>query len=400
MSRLHLIILWVLALVVGIIVFSVQGNRRDALASETTLKPGDIVISTDDLRSYGGLKFADAKNTTTLVNKEDAWLIAEQGDYPVNLNTLATAFDSVRELKILQGLPAESKHWDRFGLNTEAEKEANRPRQLSLLAKDGSVAKTIFIGKARESSGGQQGASAGRFVRLSDDDSGVYIVQQPFTQLNADPLTWIDKTLPKVEGILSITMKPDNELLAPWTVTRPTAIGEFTLEGLEEGLETDPTATAPLKSLFASSNFTELLSPEEVAKRAVVEDSREITIKTASGISYLFTIIPEKKDAPLEEKKDDKAEKTDDRNYIVSYKLLTGPSDPAKPAEDASDADKAGYHALVANKKMSERLYQEHKALQGRQFLVSNFVVNGLLKHRHKMNKAKAKPAAVSNPVM
>ncbi|MDB4271217.1 hypothetical protein N9881_00670, partial [bacterium] len=142
------------------------------------------------------------------------------------------------------------------------------------------------------------------------DDSGVYIVQQPFTQLNADPLTWIDKTLPKVEGILSITMKPDNELLAPWTVTRPTAIGEFTLEGLEEGLETDSTATAPLKSLFASSNFTELLSPEEVAKRAVVEDSREITIKTASGISYLFTIIPEKKDAPLEEKKDDKAEKT------------------------------------------------------------------------------------------
>ena len=401
MSRLQLLILWVLTLVTGFIVFAVQGNRREALASETNLKPGDTVISTADLRGYGGLKFADSKNTTTLINKEDAWLVSEKNDYPVNLNTLASAFDAVRELKIVQGLPAESKHWDRFGLNLEAEDEADRPRQLSLLGKDGSVAKTIFIGKSRESSGGQQGASAGRFVRFSGDDSGVYIVQQSFSQLNADPLNWIDKTLPKVEGILSIEMKPDNELLAPWTVTRPTAIGEFVLEGLKEGLETDPTATAPLKNLFASSSFTELLSREEVTKRAVIEESRQITIKTASGISYLFTIIPEKKDALQEAPKDGTAKKTDDRNYIVSYKLLTGPSDPAKPAEDASQADKAAYHALVSNKKMAERRYQDQKALQGRQFLVNNFVINPLLKNHHKMHKAKAapKPSAASPAV-
>jgi len=391
MSRIHLLILWVLALVAGLIVFSTQGNSRAALASETTLEPGDTPITTADLRGYGGLKFADEKNVTTLLNKDDAWLVVENKDYPVNLQTLARAFDAVRELKIIQGLPAEQKHWARFGLDPEAENEADRPRELSLLSKDGTVAQTIFIGKARETSGGQ-GRASGRFIRLAGDDSGVYIVQESFSQLNADPLTWIDKSLPKVEGILSITMKPDNKLLTPWTVTRPTAVGEFTLDGIAQDQETVASAVAPLKNLFASASFTELLTKEDVLKRAALDETREITIKTASGISYLFTIVPEKRDPPKDEKKD--AEKPDDRNYIVSFKLLSGPSDPEKPTEDSSDADKAGYYALVANQKMAERRYQEQQALQGRHFLVNNFVVNGLLKPRHKMHKTKADPAA------
>ena len=399
MSRIHLLILWVLALVAGIIVISTKGKNREALSAETSLKQGDSPVTSDDLRGYAGLKFTDSKNTSTLVKKEDAWVVAEENDYPVNLQTLGSAFDIVRELKILQGLPAEPKHWDRFGLNLEAEDEADRPRQLSLLDPEGKVAKTIFIGKARESSGGQRGNTAGRFVRFSSDDSGVYIVQQDFSQLKAEPTSWISKVLPGIEGILSIAMKPDNELLPPWTVSRPTAVGDFTLEDLVEGLETNTTAVEPLKNLFASSAFTELLSPEEVAKRAVVEDAREITIKTASGISYLFTIIPERKDAPQEEPADDQAQKTDDRNYIVSFKLLTGPADPAKPADDASDADKAGYQALVANQRITEARYQEHKAFQGRHYLVNNFVVNPLLKNRHKMHKTKAKPKpAVTTP--
>ena len=238
-------------------------------------------------------------------------------------------------------------------------------------------------------------------MRFSDDDSGVYIVQQAFTGLNADPESWIDKKLPKIEGILSIATKPKNELFEPWTVTRKTAIAEFELEGLKDGHETNPTAVAPLKNFLIASSFTSLLSAEEVEKRAEPKDAREITIKTASGISYLFTIVPEKKDAPVDDKEDDKKEKTDERNYIISFKLLTGPSDPAKPADDASEADKAGYQALFANKRVSEARYQEHKVYEGRQFLVSNFVVNALLKNRYKMHKSKAapKPAAVSNPV-
>tara|TARA_B110000305_G_scaffold78546_1_gene88365 strand:- start:4101 stop:5561 length:1461 start_codon:yes stop_codon:yes gene_type:complete len=400
MSRLQLLILWVLALVAGLIVFSFKGKNRESLSSETNLKQGDTVVSTSDLRSYGGLNYANDENETTLINKAESWLVAEKDDYPVNLVTLGSAFDTVRDLKIVQGLPAEPKHWDRFGLNPDAEDAADRPRQLNLLAKDGTVSKTIFIGKERESTGGQN-TSGGRFVRFSDDDSGVYIVQQAFTGLNADPESWIDKKLPKIEGILSIATKPKNELFEPWTVTRKTAIAEFELEGLKDGHETNPTAVAPLKNFLIASSFTSLLSAEEVEKRAEPKDAREITIKTASGISYLFTIVPEKKDAPVDDKEDDKKEKTDERNYIISFKLLTGPSDPAKPADDASEADKAGYQALFANKRVSEARYQEHKVYEGRQFLVSNFVVNALLKNRYKMHKSKAapKPAAVSNPV-
>ncbi|MGJ8697069.1 MAG: DUF4340 domain-containing protein [Verrucomicrobiaceae bacterium] len=394
MSRLHLLILWVLALVAGVIVFTLKGQKNRAAQNDTDLNQGDTVFEASELRESTGLVYLNGENTSTIKLAENSWIVAEEGDYPATLGSLSRAFDAVRKLKIVQGLPATAEHWARFGLDESAEDPADRPRVLTVLGPDGAPTRSVYIGKPSESTGGNGGTEA-RFVRFSDDPTGVYIVEEGFDSLPTSSVGWIDKKLPKVEAPLRIEMKPHNELVQPWTVSRKTAGDNFQLEGLRDDLETEITGTAPLRNLMETSTFIELLSEKEVEKRAAKEDARDVIIETASGITYAFHIVPEKKAEPekKDDKKDDKEEKTDNRNYIVSFKLTSGPKDPVKPGEDATEAQKAGYQALVKNKRLEEQKFAQQKALEGRHFLVSNFVVAPLLKPISKLQKMKAPPA-------
>ena len=399
MSRLHLLILWVLALIAGAIVFSVKGTKHQASHHKTSLAQGDEIVSKGALQTSGGLRITKGEETASLLLKGNSWVVSEQTDYPVNISTLGSAFDAVRGLKVVQGLTASPDNWERFGLSLDAEKENNRPKVVTLLAEDGSDAQTIYVGKQTEGGGGQfGGGNNARFIRLAGDDQSIYIVDESFSALNSDSLTWIDKQLPKIENPLKVTV--DREAGDDWTVSRKTAIGDMILEDLTEDEETVVAQTAPLKTLFSSSQFIELLTPEEVEKRSAVGESRTVTVETASGITYVYDLIPEKNEDPKEDDDEKGPAQQDNRNYMISFKLTSGPKAPAKPAETASEADKAGYQALLANMKSAEKNYTKHKALEGRHYLVGSFVVNPVTKDRGTLRQKKKPKQEVVSPAI
>lgn len=378
MSRIHLLILWVLALIAGVIVFSVKGSKHQSPENKATLSQGDNVIAKDALRTSSGLRVSKGDDKASLLLKGNSWVVEEQSDYPVSISQLSAAFDAVRNLKIVQGLTASSENWQRFGLSLDAEKEADRPKTVTLLAEDGSDAQTIFVGKQSES-GNQAGAGGARFIRLSGDDSSIYIVNESFDALTPTSITWIDRQLPKVEAPLRVMV--DRETAEDWSVSRKTAFGDMQLDGLADDQETLVPQTVALKNIFSASSFIELLTSEEVEKRTAIGESRTVTVETASGITYVYTLVPEKREDP-EQKGDTNPVKVDNRNFMVSFKVTSGPKDPEKPASDANEAAKAGYQALLANVKSAEKTYQKHKLLEGRHYLVAPFVVNPLLKDR------------------
>ncbi|MEN8693315.1 MAG: DUF4340 domain-containing protein [Akkermansiaceae bacterium] len=397
MTRIHLLILWVLSLVAGAILFSVKGSKHQATEESTMLAQGDSVLTADQLRTSSGLRVRKGDETSSLILNEKGWVVSEQKDFPANIETLSAAFDTLRKLKITQGLPAGPEAWERFGLDENAEKQADKPRILSVLAENGSDALTIYIGKQRESNTGAQGPG-GRFIRLSSDDSTIYVVEESFDQISAASDAWINKQLPKVDAPLSVSVKRESG--DSWTVSRKTAVGDMILEDLDEGNETIVAQTAPLKTIFSANSFTEILTEDEVHRRKAVGEGREVTIVTASGITYLFSLIPELKEEAEKKDDDDQTVKPDSRNYIVSMKMTSGPKPPEKPKEDATQAEKAGYHALVSNMKNIERQYAKDKKLEGRYFLVPNFVINALTKQKSELQqKVIAKPEATSPPV-
>ena len=389
MTRIHLLILWVLTLIAGAILINVKGSKHQTPQESTALSQGDTVLNADQLRTSSGLRVSKGNETSSLILNEKDWVVSEQENFPVNIESLSSAFDTLRKLKITQGLPAGPEAWERFGLDESAAKEADQPKVLTLLAEDGSDDLTIYIGKQRESGSGQ--GSRGRFVRFSGDDSSVYIVDEGFDEIRTDSSNWINKSLPKIEAPLRVSVKRESG--EEWTVARKTAIGDMLLLNLPEGMETVVAQTAPLKTIFANSTFTELLNEEEVNKRKATGEGREVTIEAASGMTYLYSLVPELKDDTEEKEEGSDSPQPDNRNYMISLKITSGPKAPEVPAADASEEDKAAYQALLANMKNAEKKYAQDKKFEGRYFLVPNFVVNALTKQASELQqKIKPKP--------
>jgi hypothetical protein len=250
----------------------------------------------------------------------------------------------------------------------------------------------LFLGKSRESTGGS-GGGAGRFVRLGNDDTGVYVTQQAFSALASDPATWIVKTLSLVEeGALKVDVSaPGDDTIKPWSVSRKSTVEDLLLTDLTEDEETKINETNQLKNLFTSTTFSELLNAEEAKEKSAETGTREVRITDSSGSVFLFTLTPEKVEVPEDAPKDQPAA-TEPANYILSFKVINGPTRPEAPAEDASLQDKANFEARLENMgDIAISVENNKKTYEGRFLLVNKASVTALLKNRADLVQVKKK---------
>jgi hypothetical protein len=396
MSRLQLLILWILAIVSGIIFFNSK-HVPDSNTSETKLEVGDALVANSLVNTIDGLKISSGDKTTTLKKIENRWSVVEKGNFPADINQVSRLISNLSETKVAQGVPASSEYYDRFDLDPAASETEKKPESITLM-KEGENDIELFLGKTRESTGGG-GGSAGRFVRLGNDDSGVYVTQQSFSALASDPDSWIVKTLSLVEeGAIKVEVSaPGDENFKPWSVSRKSAIDNLLLDDLTEDEETKINDTSPLKSLFTSTTFSQLLSAEEAMEKSDEKGTREVRITDSSGSVFLFTLTPEKVEIPEDAPKDQPAA-TEPANYILSFKVINGPTRPEAPAEDASIKDKADFEARLENMgDIATSVENNKKTYEGRFLLVSKASVAALFKNRADLvqEKKKEKPKTV-----
>lgn len=401
MSRLHLLILWILAIVAGLLFFNSKKAPEDA-SSETALDTGSSLFSNDLVETIDGFKIETSENSVSLKKADGNWVVSEKQDFPANLNTVTRVIEALRETKVAQGVVASNEYYDRFNLDPEAEDEDERPEVITLMSGDKESGK-IYLGKTRKSTGGG-GGTAGRFVRLADDESGVYIVQESFAFLGADPDNWIEKVLtPLEEGSIKMEVSaPNDENFKPWVVSRKTVMDDFLIEGLGEKEETKTNETSTLKNNFSRTTFIELLTEEDAKARADEKGRREIKATDSAGSSFLITVTPEKKEEKAEEEKEDKDNPTPTPavNYILTIKVLNGPTKPEPPAEDADVQEKAVYQQRVANlADLSASVNRMRKTYEGRYFLVNKASIGSITKNRGEFIKPKVekkKPVSVT----
>jgi len=399
MSRLHLLILWILAIGAGLIFFN-RNKDPEASTSETKLETGSSLFESNLVEKIDSVSIESDGKSITLNKADGNWLVAEKDNYPANLSNVTRVLDALRDAKVAQGVVASDEYYDRFNLDPDAEDENERPDVITLKQGEEEESK-IFLGKPRESTGGN-GSSAGRFIRLSGDDSGVYIVQEGFSFVGGDPENWIDKTLsPLEEGVIRLEVSaPNDDTFKSWIISRESVRDDFLVEGLGEKEETMTNVTGTLKNTFSRATFIELLSEEEAQKRADQKGIREVKATDSSGSTFLITITPEKKKEDDQEKKED--EPIPAINYIVTVEITGGPTVPEPPAEDADTQAKAVYAERVANlSDLSASIARMRKTYQGRHFLVNKGSIGNLLKNRGEFIQAKKvekKPTTVATP--
>ena len=403
MSRLQLLILWILALGAGFYYFNSK-DVPDSISNKTELEVGSQIVPSDLIETVDSLTVISGDDKASLKKLDGRWVVSEKGDFPANYDSINQIIGALREAKVAQSVVATDEYYDRFNLDPATEEDGEQPDTI-LLEKDGKESSTIFLGKTRESTGGS-GGRAGRFVRLSNDESGVYVVQESFSFLNASPDNWINKSLtPLKEGVVKMEVTaPNDESFKSWTVSRESVRDDFIVEGLGEKEETKSTETAALKNLLAGATFTELITSDDYKKRANEKAARQLKATDSTGTTFSITVTPEKKTEEKEEKKEDGSNPTPAPavDYFVSIEILNGPTKPEPIAADASVQEKAVYAERVNNlADVSTGVNRMRKTYEGRYFLVSEATIGSLNKNRGELIQPKEeekKPVSVATP--
>ena len=89
MSRKQLLILWILTLVAGLIVFKTKNDKDDKITVSTKLEIGAETLGDIDLGKITEVAVTAGDDTTSAVLKENRWFVSEEGNFPVNLQTLS-----------------------------------------------------------------------------------------------------------------------------------------------------------------------------------------------------------------------------------------------------------------------------------------------------------------------
>lgn len=383
MNKRQVIVLWIIAVALVVILAIVNSSKSDAYKSATERQRGETLLADFKPTEVASIGITAGEDSVTLTKKEDAWVVAERDDYPANFRDINQLLRTLAEVEITQGIEADLEFAPRFGMDPEADDEAERGVELALSNDAGTELARLTFGKNTESAGDPMspfggGGATGRFVRNHADASGVYVTGELFPALSTDASSWLNEDFLRVEKIQSITVsKPGNESETEWKVTREDEDGDFELEGREENEELDTAATNPLKNLFSYARFEDVVTAADAESAWKKDERRQAVIETFEGFTYNITFGPED------------AEEGD--NHLVRVTVTAKIPEKRKPAEgETEDQAQAADEAFESRKKQLEEKLEIAGRLEGRTFRVTKFTVDALLKNRTGLIKSAA----------
>lgn len=399
MNKRQVIILWAIAIVLGIAVAAVKLTQKDAAQSATDRAPGQTLFEKFPAADITSVAITGAQGSVTLTRKDGKWVVAEREDYPANAGYVIEFIRTLDELKVTRGMEAGPSFAPRFGMDENAGKE--KDRGLTAVFKDasGKELATVSLGKNIESGadagpfGG--GGAVGRYIRNHADESGFYAVSEMFPSISDEPSRWLADDFFSLEKIKSISLGKINSEETEWKITRDTEEAEFKIVDGAPDEVFDTNANSPLKSLFSYARFNDVLPVGKVADRAEADKKRKAVIETFEGFTYTLTITPAKPAAAAAEG-DAAAPPTEEVLLTVSVAAALPKERKKEDGESEEDA-KAKDAAFTERLKTLTEKMEKEKALEGRTFLVAKSTVDPLIRERSQI-LTKAQPPAPADP--
>ncbi|MFK7910238.1 MAG: DUF4340 domain-containing protein [Akkermansiaceae bacterium] len=383
-----IIILWSIAIVLGVIACIVQFGGNDESADRTKLQPGDKILTDLPIAEITKVTISQGDNKTHLVRYDkDTWGVAERANYPVNYEKLRNLLGALSELEVAQGYPAGSEHYPRFGLAKSSKKEAEQGLEILMEKANDLDAANIFLGKFSGTN-----RTGGRFLRNANDNSGVYAVGETFPGITASPKDWLGTDFLEITKIKAISVAaPNDPKFKFWQLVRHPNTdgtvnenGQLKLAEMGEDEVMQLTSTNPLRNLLSSSSFLDIITQQQAKETANSDPKlkRIASISTFDGLKYTLTFWPQR-DRPKDPKADPRLPAVQP-NYLLTVDVT------AEPVRDNVDDTKKDERNAILDAAQS---------FSGRIFQVSQSLVSPLQKKRSDFVKSKNKPTATTPPV-
>ena len=374
MNPRQVIVLWIIAVALGLAVTLVKTSQQAARDTATHRTPGDTLFEAFPATDVASVTLTDAAGSLTINQSDGKWVVADRDDYPARTSNVLALLRTLGELKVAQAMEAGPSVAPRFGMDENAPSADDRGITATFADASGDEIARFSAGRMLE--------SGGRFVRNHADESGFYTVNDMLLMLDRDPVRWLDDSFIRPEKISSIHVAeattPDIKL---WHVARDSEDGDFRLAAGAPGEMLESSAGDAFKGLMGFARFQDVIPTAEVEARTADSPApRVATIETFEGFTYTLTIAPA---VP--------AEPTDDADAFpptTDDQLITIALDATLPTErnqgdDESDEQTAELDQAFAGRleKLTQQLEKE-QALAGRTFLVAKSVVAPLLNDR------------------
>jgi len=365
------IILWIIALALGVTVYAVKKASGDNIKTTTQRSAGQTLIADFPAKDISSIHITDADLSVTLQKKDGNWIVVERDGFNANSTEITGFLRTLIDLKVTQGIEAGPSFAPRFGMDEKSSDPTQRGVTAEFKDASGKSLATISFGKNLDSTASSSpfgGGSVGRFVRNHADESGFYAVSELFPSLSANPKNWLSEEFIKIEKIQSISLTQPGSDKNEWELERDSEEADFKFTSAFPGVKIDKAATDPLKSFLSYGRFDDIVPTAEIEKRASLDKLQTATIKTFEGITYVLALQPSKSNS---------------ENYLLTFKVSGELPEKRKAAENEKPEDAAAAEKAFADRRkaLADSIAQTKK-LELITFEVSKFTVDALLKSR------------------
>lgn len=317
------------------------------------------------------IRLQDAKTRTTLVRKDDRWVVEERGGYTADFQAIGDFIVKLIELKVTQSEQVGESLLPRVEL-VEPGKGEGSGTLVEFKDKSGKVLASFVLGKKvlkkdplNPLPSARDGVPAGRYVRVSGaKDSTVVVVSDPLNAAEAGPGKWLAKDFFKTERIKTLALGPEGAATL-WRIARDVEWGQWKFAGRGGDLD----ASAAVGAVNALGN----LAFADAAVGAKPEDAEKATVavaETFDNLTYTVKIAKKKSGA----------------DYHVSFTVAGEPPAQRVPEKGEKPEDKERRDKEFAEnlKKLTERVARE-QGLAKWTYVLDKSAMAPLLRSREEM---------------
>ncbi|MBB5039140.1 DUF4340 domain-containing protein [Prosthecobacter dejongeii] len=389
-------ILTLLIILVGLVgaglVYQKQQNEGLNTAANRGVKTREMLLPDLDIQGIKKIRLKDATSETTVKISEDgkSATVLERGGYPASMDRISSVRSELYQQRIANKQEVRKGAWAEIKVQPPGEAPEGVGTQVELSDAGGKVIKSFVLGKTIDTAGGrtsnQFGGGSQRFVRIPEDGDTIWVVSNPFTDLEAKPDSWLDKAFIDIQKIKEITVVPP-QAEEGWKVGRKTdAELEFALLDAKVGEALDGTKLA-VSNLLSTPVFNDVVTKDKTAE--ALKGAIKVNIVTFEGFVYDLLVAKQPSEDGV-------------GRFYLSVKVTGNFPKSRPPVKDEKEEEKKKADEAFATqiKGLESKLAKEQKFADW-VFEVSEYTVNNIFKKRSEIVKvdAKATPApAVANP--
>src|SRR5688572_5620959 len=114
------IILWIIAVLLGVSVFAIKKSSGNDIKNATDRSAGETLIPDFPAKEIASIHIADADLSVTLQQKDGSWSVVERDGFKANSTEVIGFLRSLIELKVTQGIEAGPTFAPRFGMDEKS----------------------------------------------------------------------------------------------------------------------------------------------------------------------------------------------------------------------------------------------------------------------------------------